>query len=255
MTGLARVTLLRDLPSRVELPSFCIGLKMVRMVKNWSDFSFNFAIVIDFCIFLLLVQKIRTVELDGKTIKLQIVSDMGWFIRFPIFISYPNENFLPFCIFFLCFCNRDCLNVSPFALANWSSKHKQICYEALVYYLIYLFSGSQVAVGVKRKKKSFPPNSCIWFFLFAQWDTAGQERFRTITSSYYRGAHGIIVSHLVDDFHFLFLIFGTTWLSHHIDLHLDWSIFLCVCCWLFPFKYLESRARIIECLNYTFASQ
>ena len=25
------------------------------------------------------------------------------------------------------------------------------------------------------------------------WDTAGQERFRTISSTYYRGAHGIIV--------------------------------------------------------------
>ena len=25
------------------------------------------------------------------------------------------------------------------------------------------------------------------------WDTAGQERFRTITSSYYRGAQGVIL--------------------------------------------------------------
>uniref|UniRef100_A0A8C2EA58 small monomeric GTPase n=1 Tax=Cyprinus carpio TaxID=7962 RepID=A0A8C2EA58_CYPCA len=35
------------------------------------------------------------------------------------------------------------------------------------------------------------------------WDTAGQERFRTITSSYYRGAH---VSHLPRQ-HFQFFIF------------------------------------------------
>eukprot|EP00929_Paragymnodinium_shiwhaense_P112608 TRINITY_DN80865_c0_g1_i1.p1 TRINITY_DN80865_c0_g1~~TRINITY_DN80865_c0_g1_i1.p1 ORF type:complete len:208 (+),score=48.38 TRINITY_DN80865_c0_g1_i1:60-683(+) len=27
----------------------------------------------------------------------------------------------------------------------------------------------------------------------AVWDTAGQERFRTLTSSYYRGAHGVIL--------------------------------------------------------------
>ena len=33
-----------------------------------------------------------------------------------------------------------------------------------------------------------------------QWDTAGQERFRTITSSYYRGAHGIIVIPLNSSF-------------------------------------------------------
>ena len=31
------------------------------------------------------------------------------------------------------------------------------------------------------------------------WDTAGQERFKTITSSYYKGAHGIIMTYDITD--------------------------------------------------------
>jgi len=31
------------------------------------------------------------------------------------------------------------------------------------------------------------------------WDTAGQERFRTITTSYYRGAHAIIICYDITD--------------------------------------------------------
>jgi Ras-related protein Rab-18 len=31
------------------------------------------------------------------------------------------------------------------------------------------------------------------------WDTAGQERFRTLTSAYYRGAHGIILVYSISE--------------------------------------------------------
>jgi GTPase SAR1 family protein len=31
------------------------------------------------------------------------------------------------------------------------------------------------------------------------WDTAGQERFKTITQTYYKGAHAIILAYSIDD--------------------------------------------------------
>ena len=52
-------------------------------------------------------------------------------------------------------------------------------------------------IGVDYKLKSF----CVdgkWFKL-SIWDTAGQERYRTLTSSYYRGAQGVVLVYDVTD--------------------------------------------------------
>jgi Ras-related protein Rab-8A len=50
------------------------------------------------------------------------------------------------------------------------------------------------------------------------WDTAGQERFRTITTSYFRGAQGILLVYDVTDRHSFIAI--KTW-SQQIKLHAD----------------------------------
>lgn len=90
---------------------------------QWTP-SFITTIGIDF--------KIRTIELDGKRIKLQIVSRC----RFPC----------------------------PKGMLLASRGLTSICHSRVF-----------------------------------QWDTAGQERFRTITTAYYRGAMGILLTFDVTD--------------------------------------------------------
>lgn len=53
---------------------------------------------------------------------------------------------------------------------------------------------SETGIGYKMKKE----RSRIYVFsaspsFYQLWDTAGQERFRTITSSYYRGANAVLL--------------------------------------------------------------
>ena len=55
---------------------------------------------------------------------------------------------------------------------------------------------SSVGVAYSTKTLHLPSGKSVRLDV---WDTAGQERFRTITSSYYRGAHGIIIVYDITD--------------------------------------------------------
>jgi Ras-related protein Rab-1A len=60
------------------------------------------------------------------------------------------------------------------------------------------YTGKYIStIGVDFKIKTIYNNDSI--IKLQLWDTAGQERFRTITTSYYRGAHGIILAFDITD--------------------------------------------------------
>lgn len=55
--------------------------------------------------------------------------------------------------------------------------------------------GTTIGVDFKKKRVSYAGMDAT----LTVWDTAGQERFRTLTSGYYRGAHGVILVYDVSD--------------------------------------------------------
>ena len=60
------------------------------------------------------------------------------------------------------------------------------------------FNTTQIStIGIDFKVKTFQLNSKK--IRLHVWDTAGQERFKTITSAYYRGAHGILLVYSITD--------------------------------------------------------
>jgi Ras-related protein Rab-1A len=62
----------------------------------------------------------------------------------------------------------------------------------LMRYVDHAFCESYIStIGVDFKIKTLVVNNKT--VKLQIWDTAGQERFRTITTSYYRGAHGVIL--------------------------------------------------------------
>lgn len=52
-------------------------------------------------------------------------------------------------------------------------------------------------IGVDFKIKRIEIDDCQ--VTLNIWDTAGQERFRNITKSFYKGAHGIVLTYSITD--------------------------------------------------------
>lgn len=62
-------------------------------------------------------------------------------------------------------------------------------------------SFSTIGVDYKLKTLDVPVNEVTRTVKLQLWDTAGQERFHAITTSYFRGAHAVMLIFALDDIH------------------------------------------------------
>ena len=164
----------RSSVTKFEFVQSCL---LLRFADDTYTESYISTIGVDF--------KIRTIELEGKTVKLQIVGIV--------------HNF--------CFRSAKPLPISPSSV-YWQRGgcDSQIIMLSFLLWAHFYGNGDVLThnlslslVGHCRWDTVSVSGPNYGFSNTARTHFTGQERFRTITSSYYRGAHGIIVVYDVTD--------------------------------------------------------
>ena len=88
------------------------------------------------------------------------------------------------------------IHARQLSLTLASSSELTLLFACLFWFLSFVLL-AEPTIGAAFLTQNVTLSDCT--VRFEIWDTAGQERFRTITSSYYRGAQGIIVVYDVAD--------------------------------------------------------